>query len=95
MRPRHSTRSTTASCFEVARALQSFLDGDTDDITTAQIARHLEDCRRCGLEARTYREIKAALARRIPMVDELAFERLRAFAIRIVESPPSAADGDS
>ncbi len=82
-------RSDTAGCFEVARALQAYLDGVTGDATTQRIERHLEQCRRCGLEARTYLEIKAAMTRRIPVVDELALERLRAFAIRIVEAPPT------
>ena len=92
MRRRRSAAWATASCFEVARALQSFLDGETDELTAARISRHLEHCRRCGLEARTYLEIKAALARRMPVVDELAVERLRAFATRLVESSPAAED---
>jgi anti-sigma factor RsiW len=82
-------RSDTAGCFEVARTLQAYLDGATDAAAAQRIARHLEECRRCGLEARTYLEIKAAMARRIPVVDELALERLRAFAGRIVEAPPT------
>jgi anti-sigma factor RsiW len=90
---RHPHRSATANCLEVAKVLQAYLDGHTDDITTRRVARHLEACRRCGLEARAYREIKAALARRVPVVDELALERLRAFATNLSDIPP-AADGE-
>jgi anti-sigma factor RsiW len=79
-----------ASCREVAKVLQAYLDGQTDDTTTQRVARHLEACRRCGLEAKTYREIKAALTRRVPIVDELALERLRAFATNLTEAPPAA-----
>jgi anti-sigma factor RsiW len=79
-----------ASCREVAKVLQAYLDGQTDDTTTMRVARHLEACRRCGLEARTYREIKAALARRVPIIDELALERLRTFATNLTETPPAA-----
>jgi anti-sigma factor RsiW len=87
---RRSHHSAMASCREVAKVLQAYLDGQTDDTTTQRVARHLEACRRCGLEAKTYREIKAALTRRVPIVDELALERLRAFATNLTEAPPAA-----
>lgn len=90
MRRRRNRIDSMASCHEVARVLQSYLDGETDETTTRRVARHLEDCRRCGLELSTYEALKAALVRRVPVVDELAVERLRAFAHQIVESPPLA-----
>jgi len=93
IRHRHSHGSAMASCREIAKVLQTYLDGQTDDNTAQRVARHLEACRRCGLEARTYREIKAALARRVPIVDELAPERLRTFVTSRTETPP-AADGE-
>jgi anti-sigma factor RsiW len=68
-----------ASCMQVMRVLQSYLDGHTDEVTTRRVANHLEACRRCGLEAATYREIKASLARRAAPPDEAAVDRLRAF----------------
>jgi anti-sigma factor RsiW len=68
-----------ASCMQVMRVLQSYLDGHTDEVTTRRVANHLEACRRCGLEAATYREIRASLARKAGPVDESAVERLRAF----------------
>jgi anti-sigma factor RsiW len=68
-----------ASCMKVMRVLQSYLDGHTDEVTTRRVDNHLEACRRCGLEAATYRELKASLARRAPPVDANAVERLRTF----------------
>lgn len=95
MRRRRHSIDSMASCREVARVLQSYLDGETDDMTTGRVARHLEDCRRCGLELSTYEALKAALVRRVPVVDELAVERLRSFALRIVESPPAVGSPSS
>ncbi|MFJ9012523.1 anti-sigma factor family protein [Streptomyces canus] len=67
------------SCIQVARVLQAYLDGETDEVTAGPVAAHLEDCRRCGLEAGTYREIKSALTR-LEQPDAGAVERLRVFA---------------
>ncbi|MFJ9012553.1 anti-sigma factor family protein [Streptomyces canus] len=64
---------------QVARVLQTYLDGETDEVTARRVAAHLEDCHRCGLSVETYREIKSALARRSEP-DADAVERLRAFA---------------
>jgi len=66
------------NCMQVARVLQAYLDGETDEATARRVAVHLEDCRRCGLEAGTYREIKDALSRREEL-DEDAVARLRGF----------------
>lgn len=89
-----------ASCRQTMRVLQSYLDGQVDEITTRRVGTHLEACRRCGLEASTYREIKAALARRGSDVDPATLERLRAFGEAIPDldtagddegtTPPSA-----
>jgi anti-sigma factor RsiW len=86
-RRRRSTEDV-ATCREVARVLQSYLDGHVDDLTARRVARHLEMCRRCGMEARTYAEIKAALARRGPEVDLEAVRRLRAFGAELLENDP-------
>lgn len=67
------------SCMKVMRLVQSYLDGATDDITTAKVARHLADCRRCGLEADTFRAIKDALGRREDSLPADSLERLRGF----------------
>lgn len=72
-------RRAEASCREVGRALQGFLDGEVEADFAEKISEHLEDCRRCGLEAETYRSIKRSLGRRQPAVDGDAVARLRAF----------------
>jgi anti-sigma factor RsiW len=72
-----------SECHQVAKVLQSYLDGETPAPTTRMVAAHLETCRKCGLEANTYLAIKAAIASRAPeasAVDADAVERLRHFA---------------
>ena len=65
-------------CKQVARVLQAYLNGDLDEFDAWRVTTHLKDCRRCGLEAATIREIKRALAGRYePPPDAVA--RLRAF----------------
>ena len=71
-----------ARCAEVARWLQPYLDGEMDARTLRLVGAHLETCRRCGLEAETYRVLKQALLRRIdPPPEPVA--RLRSFADRL------------
>lgn len=74
-----------ARCLRTSRVLQRYLDGEADDLTAARVAAHLEVCRRCGLEAQSYRAIKQALHGR-GNVDELALRRLRAFSGSLTES---------
>lgn len=81
-----------ASCREVGRALQRYLDGETDELQTRRIARHLEDCLRCGLAADTYLAIKQALGRQAPAVPSEAVERLRAFGERLAEGDDRAGE---
>ena len=71
--------SAPATCAEVARILQPFLDGETDDHTRRLVRAHLDDCRDCGLEAETYREIKESL-RECNTPPPEALDRLRSFA---------------
>lgn len=79
----HGERSTGApdvlSCQQVARVLQSFLDREVDQATVGRIEEHLEQCRRCGMEAAVYGEIKLSLARATPAIPELTLRRLRHF----------------
>lgn len=68
------------SCPEVGRLLQRFLDGElNDDAEIEMLSEHLDECKRCGLEADTYRKIKAALASRREPVPEESVQRLREF----------------
>lgn len=83
---------TQRRCRQVAKVLQRYLDGELDPTTAHRVDEHLEVCRRCGLDARTYRAIKAA----IPVahaqvaditVDPEAIDRLRAFAHALGSDP--------
>ncbi len=82
-----------ATCPEVAEVLQSYLDGHVDDITAQRVHRHLEHCRRCGLEVDTYEAIKDAVAHRTRQVDPEAVERLRQFGERLAEQGPAEESG--
>ncbi len=73
------------TCPEVGRLLQRFLDDELNDEADAEmLSQHLELCRRCGLEAGTYRKIKTALASRRAEVPPESIERLRAFGEQLV-----------
>ena len=74
------------SCGEVGRLLQRFLDDELDDGAAVDgIARHLDDCDRCGLEAETYQKIKDALAQRRPDLPPETVERLREFGAGLID----------
>lgn len=78
---------------QVARVLQYYLDGETDEVTARRVAAHLESCRRCGLNASVYREIRGALARR-ETPDPEALDRLRAFGTSLLTDPAAGTDGE-
>lgn len=73
------------SCRQVGKILQSFLDSELDEISTDKVAEHLEDCRRCGMAADEYLEIKASLGRGAPVSLEESLSRLEEFARRLTE----------
>lgn len=75
------------NCMQVAKVLQAYLDGETDELTARRVADHVEDCRRCGLEAAVYQEIKNALARH-DAPDPAAVSRLRGFGEALARSDP-------
>jgi anti-sigma factor RsiW len=70
---------TMMHCLRTVRVLQSYLDGETDEFTAHRVAEHLQECRRCGWQACTYRAIKRAVRAGTGDVDELALRRLHAF----------------
>lgn len=78
------------ACEAVVERLQLYLDGAADDMTSQQVADHLDRCRRCGLEADVYLQIKATLSgnRDVPAD---AVERLRSFGERLAREGPSDA----
>ncbi|UQA97069.1 anti-sigma factor family protein [Streptomyces halobius] len=80
-------RSRRMNCMQVARVLQSYLDGESDEFTARRVAEHVEDCRRCGLEVAVYREIKHALARH-DTPDAATLSRLRGFSEALMGSGP-------
>ncbi len=53
--------------------------------TARRVARHLEACRRCGLDAEIYTRIDNPLSRMERDVSSLPLARLRDFAIRLAE----------
>ncbi len=78
-----------SDCHQVAKVLQSYLDGETEAPASSMVAEHLEVCRKCGLEASTYLAIKTAIAANSPEstpVDNDAVARLRDFADGLGES---------
>jgi anti-sigma factor RsiW len=77
-------------CREVGQVLQSYLDGELDELLARRVARHLEMCRRCGMSAETYIEIKQALRRSAGSPPQEAIDRLRAFGEQLAEGwvPP-------
>lgn len=77
---RRNTSDRMLSCQQVGKILQSFLDAELDEVTTDKVAEHLEDCRRCGMAADVYLEIKASLGRDAPVVPEESLSRLEEFA---------------
>ena len=78
------------SCREVGKILQSYLDGELDELRTRRVGRHLEMCRRCGMAAETYAEIKLTLRRSAGSPPQDAIDRLRAFGEQLAEGrvPP-------
>jgi predicted anti-sigma-YlaC factor YlaD len=77
-------------CMATMRVLQTYLDGALDEVAARRVAEHLEDCRRCGLEAEVYQEIKTALGEQDRTVDPRAIERLRHFGEQLARGDASA-----
>lgn len=73
------------SCRQVGRLLQAYLDGELRDARGVLVADHLDACLRCGLDASTYRWLKAQLACLAPRDDGRQLDRLRAFADELVD----------
>jgi hypothetical protein len=80
---RPDARKPAMDCAEVGKVVQSYLDSELDDETARMVSAHLDECRRCGLEASVYRDLKAALAHRTDPSPE-SVDRLRSFGHRIV-----------
>lgn len=77
------------SCLKALPLLQSFIDGELDADAAARVARHLENCRRCGLEMAIYRELQDSLRKQIH-VPEAALARLDQFVHSLEGGQPQA-----
>jgi anti-sigma factor RsiW len=88
MRLRARFLRSNADCRAVGRRLQSYLDGELDDRRCDDIAAHLEACRDCGLELKTYQEVKESLSREQPPVAADMLDRLRSFGDDLVTGEP-------
>ena len=67
------------SCREVAKVLQTHIDGELDSERAAVVQAHLDACLDCGLEADTYQEIKAALGRESLNLPDETISKLKSF----------------
>lgn len=79
-------------CAQVMNVLQRYLDSAMEEVPAdpAAVAAHLEHCRRCGLEASVYQEIKDSLARHNAPLDAATLRRLRRFGEGLAQSEGSA-----
>jgi anti-sigma factor RsiW len=77
------------TCAEVGEILQEYLDDQLDERRASRLAAHLEECRRCGLEAETYRRIKHSLSAHQHDLPLDALERLRDFGRRLADGEES------
>lgn len=76
-------------CMRTIRILQPYLDGNLGEMSARRVATHLENCRRCGLEASVYTEIKLALRGKDGPVDPEVLGRLRRFGEQLASSDES------
>lgn len=72
-------RLGTDACTDVARALQTYVDGELDAAPSSEVSAHLGACRRCGLEADAYAELKRSIRNEVAPPPG-AIKRLREFA---------------
>jgi anti-sigma factor RsiW len=67
-------------CRAVGKLLQAYLDAEMPDTSALLVADHLDDCRRCGLEAEAYRWLISSLTSLAETDDPERLARLRSFA---------------
>lgn len=88
-------RRDELSCREVGSVLQSYLDGELDELLARRVSRHLELCIRCGMRAETYVEIKRALRRSAGSPPKDALDRLRAFGQELAAGRVACDEGET
>ena len=90
MTPRRWWQRRRLLCPEVGRVLQRYLDDELDEERSRRVHEHLEQCRRCGLEASAYEELKDALRRKAAPLRPESAQRLRDFAASLVNGKGEA-----
>lgn len=70
-------RRNGLTCDQVAAVMQQYLDSELDPDQVPKVIKHLDKCRDCGLEADTYRRIKASLNAYQQQPDQASLQRLR------------------
>ncbi len=66
-------------CRKVGTLLQSHLDGALSVEDARRVTAHLQACRRCGMNAETFKALSAAVAGLSTVVDPDALARLGRF----------------
>lgn len=84
-------RLPSRRCLHVRRVVQTYLDGELDEKTASVVAEHLDECRRCGIEADAYRAIAAAITRSAAKADPAAVDRLRQLGAELARGAGSDA----
>ena len=70
-------------CHEVARVLQSFLDGELGPEDTEKVAGHLALCEPCDIESTTIDAVRDAIRIQRPDIDAEDLSRLERFVDEI------------
>lgn len=79
MRRRRRPLPPEPDCQAVGAVLQSYLDGELGSEDVEVVARHLEHCERCGIEAATVERVVHAIRRQRPDLDPAPIDRLSSF----------------
>jgi RNA polymerase sigma-70 factor, ECF subfamily len=79
----HRARRQLRNRLEREGLLQAYLDAEVPDSAALLVADHLDDCRRCGLEADAFRALVASLARLSCPDEPERLARLRSFAAEL------------
>ncbi len=88
-RPDPTPLSEQPDCHEVARVLQSFLDGELGPQDAEHVAAHLAACEHCDLESRTVDAVREAIREQRPDLDIDSLTRLEAFVDNLADGSGS------
>ena len=72
-------------CGEVARVLQSFIDGELGPDDADKVAEHLEMCHVCEVESRIVTEVVATIRRQATDLDADRLGRLERFVDELAD----------